>query len=345
MTEAELLRLAEGCVHCGKCLPGCPLLRLTGREESSPRGKLALLKWGLGCDTLPEGFLAPFLACTFCLRCQDTCPAGLDLESLFLAARRIALPAASRPTPRQSAARALGLTTGECPRPEEPHGTQGKTTPQLLLPPLSPGLPQGFRDGAERILGEGQPPLPPRWPLPVHPLSLYERGRMEDLQALLSGLPKEVPSLTTDPDVAELAARFAPEGTGEILSPAGLLPRLLRENPDRLRLPEAPFVLLPPAPPLNEKRLEVWEEHWETAGLPGRISFPSTARPLRGELLLPFAPRLARTLAEEFLALLRERGARSAVISSPRTWRWLHPTAAQAGFALLPLTDLLAPTR
>ena len=77
------------CMRCGLCLPSCPTYQLTGRERSSPRGRIALIR------AVEENRLEPdskLLAeemdfCLGCLACTTACPAGVDYGSLLESAR------------------------------------------------------------------------------------------------------------------------------------------------------------------------------------------------------------------------------------------------------------------
>jgi glycolate oxidase iron-sulfur subunit len=77
------------CMRCGMCLPGCPTFQLTGRERSSPRGRIALMR-AVQEDQLPlqSASLAEEMDfCLGCMACVSACPAGVQYGELLEATR------------------------------------------------------------------------------------------------------------------------------------------------------------------------------------------------------------------------------------------------------------------
>lgn len=73
------------CVHCGICLDTCPTYRLTGDENNSPRGRLAVWR------ALAENRLSPSAVtdhyleeCVGCLACETACPAKVPYGEMLI---------------------------------------------------------------------------------------------------------------------------------------------------------------------------------------------------------------------------------------------------------------------
>lgn len=97
------------CVHCGLCLNTCPTYRLTGREPSSPRGRIHLMR------SLAEGeieadadFMQEMDFCLLCRHCESVCPSGVEFGAMMEHTRAGSAPLERRPW-RERIARRIGF--------------------------------------------------------------------------------------------------------------------------------------------------------------------------------------------------------------------------------------------
>lgn len=70
------------CIHCGLCLSSCPTYSITFNEQSSPRGRIRLMKAvGEGKLTINKNFIEEMYFCLDCKACETICPAGFSYGS------------------------------------------------------------------------------------------------------------------------------------------------------------------------------------------------------------------------------------------------------------------------
>lgn len=71
------------CVHCGLCLPHCPTYQETGRESSSPRGRIYAMRGvAEGRIELDGDVVSEMYLCLACRACESACPAGVQYGRL-----------------------------------------------------------------------------------------------------------------------------------------------------------------------------------------------------------------------------------------------------------------------
>lgn len=85
---AEIHARSLDCVHCGLCLQACPTYRETGREISSPRGRVYLLRGvAEGRFDWSDAVANEAFLCLDCRACETACPSGVRFGSLIELAR------------------------------------------------------------------------------------------------------------------------------------------------------------------------------------------------------------------------------------------------------------------
>ncbi len=86
------------CVHCGLCLSSCPTYRVTGRETSSPRGRVYLMRGvAEGAIPLSEMVADELHLCLGCRACETACPSGVQYGAMLELAREAIAQRGLRP--------------------------------------------------------------------------------------------------------------------------------------------------------------------------------------------------------------------------------------------------------
>ena len=88
--DSEIYSGTLDCVHCGLCLTSCPTYRITGRETSSPRGRVHLMRGvAEGEIELSQTVADELHLCLGCRACETKCPSGVRYGALLEQGRAI----------------------------------------------------------------------------------------------------------------------------------------------------------------------------------------------------------------------------------------------------------------
>lgn len=182
--EGDLYAGTLDCVHCGLCLSSCPTYLDTGRETSSPRGRVYLLRGvAEGRIDLSPAVAEELHLCLGCRHCESACPSGVRYGSLLEHGREALVTAGlrARAGPRLE----RGLLRGLLARPRRLHAFVSllAVAQRLRLDRIAASLlPRALAAARAQL-----PPVPPRAlrrPLPRRvPAHGETRGRV----ALLEG--------------------------------------------------------------------------------------------------------------------------------------------------------------
>ncbi len=149
------------CMRCGNCQATCPYYQETGFESSVARGKIALAKSVLQGKIKYTPTLAERFECLTCYACNATCPCGIQIDKIFLAARAVMVRNGGSPAFKKLMAAALknqglldlGLKTATLAKgllfqPHPSGGLSPRFPLGLDLRRVVPSLsPKTFRDG------------------------------------------------------------------------------------------------------------------------------------------------------------------------------------------------------
>lgn len=128
----------ERCSQCGYCQASCPVFSQELLESYTARGRTLLIKAALMDGTLPVGKRTKEIVanCLLCGTCAHTCPGGLPLDEIFMAARNQLRPGGPGASLKRGLRRKLMEQRGH-------PGAMGKLGPLAKALGLAPAdLPQ-----------------------------------------------------------------------------------------------------------------------------------------------------------------------------------------------------------
>ena len=97
-SEQQALEKTATCVRYGFCTSTCPTYLLSGDENESPRGRIALIQNMLETDAIPDQKTVRHIdSCLSCLSCETSCAASVHYRTIIDAGRACIEKNYSRP--------------------------------------------------------------------------------------------------------------------------------------------------------------------------------------------------------------------------------------------------------
>ncbi len=207
------------CMHCGLCLPTCPTYTMFGRERSSPRGRIQLMR-GVADGRLDvtERFAQEMFLCLGCLACETACPAGVHYGNLLEAART-QVTQQLRPSLPLAMIQRVGFFLFEQPAAMKLLATLGRFYQQSGLRALVQ------RSGLLRVLPFGlgemeglMPTFSPQWSSQTIPRVTPARGPQQARVGVLLGCIMDIAAAAEN----EATVRVLSRNGAEVIAPAEL---------------------------------------------------------------------------------------------------------------------------
>lgn len=171
------------CIHCGLCLRSCPTYTQSGRESSSPRGRIHLMRAVAEARLEADRVFAEEMDyCLVCRNCESVCPAGVEFGSM-MEHTRDELARALPPGPLARFARWVGFRVILPNRSALRAASFGLRTAQVL------GLTKlaALLGGARGKALAAQPAVPPKHERRLLPAVTPAEGEPIGAAAMLTG--------------------------------------------------------------------------------------------------------------------------------------------------------------
>ncbi len=180
----DVYRRSLDCVHCGLCLQSCPTYVETGREISSPRGRIYLMRGvAEGRAPLADTLVDEAFLCLGCRACETACPSGVRYGAMVEGARREIERAGMRAGLAHRLERfALRSVVPRRGRLRLTFDGLAVAQKLRLIELVAPLLPRRLREAAELL-----PPVPPRGERRRLPGRVPAEGPVRGRVGLLSG--------------------------------------------------------------------------------------------------------------------------------------------------------------